>query len=207
MKLKINKIREVREEVKAVLNDVETRAVLSKSVMTAYKDFETEFENGNLHRISSKLENALNVYLDESIDAETKLISKIESYLSNLPLPKSIDVDKAANFKNDLAKLGLDTLRVQLKVFNINQETKSIKNKNLLNEKELVKNILIYAEDLKRNIELNKENHEAVKMALSENSLEGLDIAAKIINPNAKNYNENLAQEIDDFLNGGDLIL
>ncbi|MGV8812803.1 MAG: hypothetical protein ACOH2D_01715 [Gelidibacter sp.] len=207
MELRINKIKEVGEEVKAILNDVEIRAVLSKSVISAYSDFESEYENGYLHKVSSKLENALNVYLDESLDAETKLVSKIESYLSNLPLPKGIDVDRAANFKNDLAKLGLETLRVELKVFNINQEIRSIKSKNQLDEKQLANKILNYAEDLKRNIEFNKTNHEDVKIALSNNSLEGLDKAAKIINPNAKNYNENLDQEIEDFLNGGDLIL
>lgn len=207
MELKINKIKEVGEEVKVILNDVETRVALSKSVIAAYRNFESEYSNGNFHNISSKLENALNSYLDESSDAGTKIISKIESYLTNLPLPKGIDADKATDFKTDLAKLGLDTLRVELKVFNINQEIKTINKINQLNEKQLADKILNYAEDLKRNIHLNKANHEDVKIALSDNSLEGLEKAAKIINPNAKNYNENLDQEIDDFLNGGDLIL
>lgn len=207
MELRINKLKEVKEEVKAILNDVKIRAVLSKSVITAYNDFESEYENGNLHKVSSKLENVLNVYLDESLDAETRIVSKIESYLSNLPLPKGVDADRAANFKKDLAKLGLETLRVELRVFNINQEIRSVKSKNQLNERELANKILNYAEDLKKNIEDNKTNHENVKIVLSNNSLEGLDMAAKIINPNAKNYNENLDQEIEDFLNGGDLIL
>lgn len=202
-----NEIKLAGEGVKAVIDHYETRATLSKSVIAAYRDFETEHENGQLHKISSKLENVLNVYLENSSDAESNLISKIESHLSNLPLPKGIDANKAADFRNDLAKLGLATLRVELKVFNINQETESLKKINLLNEKQLASKIFNYAEDLKKSVEQNKANHEEVKNALSDNSLEGLQRAAKLINPNAKNYNENLDQEIEDFLNGGDLIL
>lgn len=202
-----NEIKMAREEVKAVLDHYETRATLSKSVIAAYRDFETENENGQLHKISSKFENVLNVYLENSPDAESKFLSKIEAQLSHLPLPKGIDENKAVEFRNDLARLGLETLRVELKVFNINQETNSLKRTNQLNEKILADKILNYAEDLKKSVEQNKVNHEEVKNALSDNSLEGLQRAAKLINPNAKNYNENLDQEIEDFLNGGDLIL
>ena len=202
-----NEIKMPGQKVISAIENYETREKLSKSVIAAYKDFETEYENGQLHKISSKFENVLNVYLENSSDAESNLISKIESHLSNVPLPKGIEANKAADFRNELAKLGLATLRVELKVFNINQETESLKKINQLNEKQLANKILNYAEDLKKSIEQNKANHEEVKNALSDNSLEGLQKAAKLINPNAKNYNENLDQEIEDFLNGGDLIL
>ncbi|NRR92969.1 hypothetical protein HSX10_15445 [Winogradskyella undariae] len=207
MELKNKNIILVGEEIRAVIEDVSTRRELSKSVITAYRDFETENVNGQLHEVSSKLENVLNIYLNENPDAETKIISKIESYLSSLPMPKSMDVVKANKFKRDLAKVGLETLRVELKVFNLNQETKSLNKANELNEQLLADKILNYAEDLKRNIKLNKANHDDVKKVLSEKNIEGLEKAAKLINPNAKNFNENLDQEIDSFLNGADLIL
>ncbi|RBP32997.1 hypothetical protein DFR65_102333 [Oceanihabitans sediminis] len=207
MNITNKELNKVGEEIKIVVKDLQTRAELSKSVISAYTDFETEFENGKLHNVSSKLENVFNVYLNEDPNAEAKIISKIETYLSGLPLPKGMDSDKANKFKKDLAKIGLETLRVELKVFNINQETKALKKHNQLNIDQLAEKILNYAEDLKRNIELNKANHKEVNEALSDNSLDGLSKAAKLINPNAKNYNDSLEQEIDDFLNGGDLIL
>ena len=207
MNITNKELNKVGEEIKIVVEDLQTRAELSKSVISAYADFETEFENGKLHYVSSKLENVFNVYLNEDPNAEAKIISKIETYLSGLPLPNGMDSDKANKFKKDLAKIGLETLRVELKVFNINQETKALKKHNQLNIDQLAEKILNYAEDLKRNIELNKANHKEVNEALSDNSLDGLSKAAKLINPNAKNYNDSLEQEIDDFLNGGDLIL
>ena len=207
MNITNKELNKVGEEIKIVVKDLQTRAELSKSVISAYTDFETEFENGKLHYVSSKLENVFNVYLNEDPNAEAKIISKIETYLSGLPLPNGMDSDKANKFKKDLAKIGLETLRVELKVFNINQETKALKKHNQLNIDQLAEKILNYAEDLKRNIELNKANHKEVNEALSDNSLDGLSKAAKLINPNAKNYNDSLEQEIDDFLNGGDLIL
>lgn len=207
MKVKNSEIEEFRQDIKAIQEDLKIREKLSRSVIAAYRDFETENENGKLHKLSSKFENSLNIYLKDHPNAEAKLISKIESHLSNLPMPKGVDAAKTNAFKNDLARLGLDTLRIEFKVFNINQETKSLSKINQLNEQKLADKILNYAEDLIRSIELNKANHQDVKKALSDNSLEGLDKAAKLINPNAKNYNENLEQEIEDFLNGGDLIL
>ena len=207
MELKNKDIILVGEEVMEIIEDVHIRMELSKSVIATYRDFETENVNGQLHEVSSKLENVLNIYLNENPNAETKIISKIESYLSSLPMPKSMDIDKANKFKSDLAKVGLDTLRVELKVFNLNQETKSLNKANELNEQLLADKILNYAEDLSRNIKLNKANYDDVKKVLSENNIEGLEKAAKLINPNAKDFNENLDQEIDDFLNGGDLIL
>lgn len=207
MKIENNEIEEFGLEIKAIQEDIKVRVKLSESLITAYRDFETENENGILHKLSSKFENSLDMYLKEDPNAEAILISKIESHLSNLPLPKGVDSANANKFKNDLARLGLETLRVELKVFNINQETKSLSKKNALNEQMLADKILNYADDLKRNVELNRANHQDVKRALADNSLEGLNKAAKLINPNAKNYNENLEQEIDDFMNGGDLIL
>lgn len=207
MELKNKDIILVGEEVMAVIEDINIRMELSKSVIATYRDFETENVSGQLHEVSSKLENVLNIYLNENPDTETKIISKIESYLSSLPMPKTMDVAKANKFKRDLAKVGLETLRVELKVFNLNQETKALNKVNKLNEQQLTDRILNYAEDLKRNIKQNKENHNNVKKTLSKNNIEGLEKAAKLINPNAKNFNENLDQEIDSFLKGGDLIL
>lgn len=197
-------IKEVGDEMTVILNNLQTRTILAESVISAYKDFETDYENSQFHKFSSRFEEAFNVFLINNPEAETKLISKIESLLPNLPIPKDA---RGNNFKNDLARLGLATLRVELKVFNINQETKTLRRINLINRNLLANKIMDYAEDLKKNVQINKANHNEVSKALSEDSLEGLKNAAKLINPNATNNKETIEQRIQDFLNGGDLKL
>lgn len=193
------------DAIRLITNHNGVREDLSLKVLNSIKQhLKQQNSNGLAHDVSSKIESGLiNILQDDNCKKD--VLGTIENLIN--PSINSLFPSANAAVSQEIAKIGLETLMVEFKVFNLNQETQAIKKLNELAVSELAANMQIYAEELRASIQKNKENHEDVKVVLQNNSLDGLHEAAKLINPNANDYNKNIDQEIEDFLNGGDLIL
>lgn len=193
--------------IKILRNEDKVRVKLTAQVKQTLNSLlvQPEHSNGLRHNLSTKFESGLNNFLVQN-DYRKKAIEIIAFAMKNVKLPGNIATINPDVY-NQMAELALDSVLSKIKVANINQETNALKSLNQISDSELSSNLKTYAEDLKKQIAINRANHQEVKKVLEENSLESLHKAAKLINPNGKDYNATADQEIDDFFNGGDLIL
>lgn len=193
--------------IKILRNEDNVRVKLTAQVKQTLNSLlvQPEHSNGLIHNLSTKFESGLNNFLVQNYYRK-KVIEIIALTMKNVKLPGNIATINPDVY-NQMAELALDSVLSKIKVANINQETNALKSLNQISDSELSSNLKTYAEDLKKQIAINRANHQKVKKVLEENSLKSLHKAAKLINPNGKDYNATADQEIDDFFNGGDLIL
>lgn len=208
MEIGKNDLIEIKNEAVKMVEDTQTRYRLASDVLKAFNEhcLARESKNNVFHLTASKFENAAKVLLDDSASHE-KILGVIEKNLEKIPLPANINYAHETKIRREVAELGLQTLMVEIKAFNLNQETTALKKSNAIDASHLAKEILSQVEELKRQVQINRQNHDDVVNALNKNNISGLSEAAHLINPDGKDYDKNKDQEIDDFLNGGDLIL
>ncbi len=196
----------IENKMLTVIEKNEERGKIFNGILNAITSKKNEYSNGILHNISNKAESALNVFLNDSNNND-ELVSLIEKHLPTFKAQADLNDVQGKALRLQIAHLGLETLRTELKVHNVNQTTNALKKINNLNDTQFAQQLKLYADDLRQSIQKNRKATLSVNEALEENCVDSLLKASELINPNSTTSNNNIDKEIGDFLNGGDLIL
>jgi hypothetical protein len=208
MEINKHELVEIKSEAVRLFQDTEARYSLAKKALTAFKEHSSEktVVNNTFHKISSKFEQSAKILISDT-ECKERVLRRIENKLDKLPLPNGINNQHKREIINQVAILGLESLMVKIKTFNLDQESKKLKKINEINASELADEIFNQVNELKRQVKANRQNHQEVAAVLSKGDSGSLSQAARLINPKGVNYNLNKEKEINDFLNGGDIIL